>query len=122
MAGLAFGHAGSFRPRPAMGNAANTSQLNPTRPCRLQVHHCKELPLPWNPLQRMNAPVLEFDARPSDKVAHRSGHKHLARRSLSGHASSGVDCDAANLAADNLAFPGVQSGSDLKADGLQAIA
>ncbi len=55
----------------------------------------------------MDAPVLELDPRPGDQVADRPRDEYLARRSPSGHAGSGMDRDAANLAADDFAFPGV---------------
>src|SRR6266540_3187475 len=67
-------------------------------------------------LQNLLASLLELDPRPGDEVSHRRGDEHLPGGRSRGHARADVDCDAADLVAEELTLPGVHPAADLETE------
>jgi hypothetical protein len=66
--------------------------------------------------------VFEGDLRAGDQVPDRARHEYLVSSSIRGDARADVDSDAAGLAVDQLALPGVQTGAYLQSELTQALA
>src|SRR5918911_957838 len=64
-------------------------------------------------LKRMLATVLEVDSRSGDEVAHGRGDEDLARPRKRRDARAGVDGDAGDLVAEQLAFARVEPGANV---------
>src|SRR3990172_6715412 len=75
--------------------------------------HCEQAPLFRDALERVNALVLEGDARTSHEVFHGAGDHDLAGAGRRRHAGANVHGDAADIVADHLALAGVEPGSRL---------
>src|SRR5262245_42097891 len=74
------------------------------------------MPSPGNPLELRCAPVLEAELGSRDEVFHRRRDENLTGAGSRTDAVADVDCQAAELVADNLALPGVQSGANLETE------
>src|SRR5207247_2157951 len=73
----------------------------------------KELPVPRDSFQRVDATVRELDSRPSDQIRNRARDEYLPRPGGRPDARTDVDGDAADVVADQLAFAGVETGAHL---------
>ena len=84
--------------------------------------HCEQAPLFRDALERVNALVLEGDARTGHEVFDGAGDHDLAGAGRRRHAGAYVHGDAADIVADHLALARVQAGPRLDAYLARAVA
>src|SRR5215472_14831724 len=73
----------------------------------------EQMPLSWDVLEAVDAPILESDSRAGHQVLDGVGDQDLARDRSGGHPRANINCQAAQLIADDVAFTGVHPGPNL---------
>src|SRR5262249_45704312 len=82
----------------------------------------EQVPAPGHALQGMFAALLESQVGADGEVLHGSRDKDFARLSEGAHPSTDVHCHSGDVAVLELALPRVQSGTQLNAERLDAVA
>src|SRR5512133_594203 len=75
-----------------------------------------EPPLTGQALELRRAAALEHESRTGDEILDGARDEDFAGLRLFGDSRADVDCDAADLAVDELAFAGEEAGADLKSE------
>ncbi len=76
----------------------------------------EQVPSPRQALKLMRTALGKLQARSGDEIGNDPGHEDLAGVAMRHDASGGVHCDAANIAASQLDFAGMETSAQGQSD------